>query len=88
MSYKVERIEKTIINNIHTCSKCGKKFNFIDDSIDDSTDFINSTLSEHTKQCDCEHSWTAWGTVNLGTWPDYEPYTTRECNKCGKKESI
>jgi len=84
MSYTVENIEKIIINNIYTCSKCGKKFNFIDAQ----TDFISSTLSAHTKQCDCDHSWTDWATVNLGTWPDYEPYTTRECNKCGKKESI
>jgi len=80
MSYIIT--EEIITHQIHTCSKCNKAFRFYLES----EKYISECLSKHTKECDCMHSWTAWKTANLGTWPDYEPYTTRYCEKCNKKE--
>lgn len=67
---------------IYTCENCGKKIRF-SGSLDGEAKLY---LDRHFAQCTCNHQWTKWVTTNLGTWPDYEPYSTRECTICGKKE--
>lgn len=68
---------------VYTCDNCGKRFKFGNNEKDGE---IGSHLEKHSVQCTCNHQWTKWVTTNLGTWPDYEPYSTRECTICGKKE--
>jgi len=80
MNYKSTELVE--VKQVHTCLKCGKRFIFTDESLEE----IQSALEKHTKQCDCNHQWSAWATSNLGTWPDYEPYTRRDCIKCGKTD--
>lgn len=69
----------------YACKNCGK--NFIIDEGDDFNKF-KALLDQHLKQCTCQHLWSDWNTTNLGTWPDYEPFTSRICSKCQKQEIL
>jgi len=80
MSYT--RTEEIVVYETLTCIKCGKRFRFTNNE----SEYAKSKMKEHTLQCDCLHDWSDWSTFNIGTWPDYEPYSVRYCSKCNKKE--
>lgn len=70
---KIDKIHKY---SVYVCPSCNKEINA------GSLEFMEN----HYKTCACNHTFSEWSTMNLGTWPDYEPHTSRRCSKCNHSE--
>ena len=80
-------LEKFTIHKVrYTCGRSNKVFTADDTA--EAIAYLSATAEKHEAQCKCIHRWTEWSTSNLGTWPDYEPFTSRTCKRCGKEEIL